>query len=184
VRRHDDLGLTVCAYGGAFAGSAIDLGSRFLLGFVDRFPPAARRVVDLGCGTGVLSVAAARALPDSRVLAIDESWAAVRSARATAAANALASRIAVEQSDALQGVTDGSVELVLCNAPFHRGTARESATAFKMIDGAARALAPGGELWMVFNSHLPYLPALRRVVGRTAVAGRNPRFTVTRSVRR
>ena len=43
---------------------------------------------------------------------------------------------------------------------------------------------PSGELWMVFNSHLPYLPALRRVVGRTTVAGQNPRFTVTRSVRR
>ena len=37
---------------------------------------------------------------------------------------------------------------------------------------------------MVFNSHLPYLPALRRVVGRTTVAGQNPRFTVTRSMRR
>ena len=118
------------------------------------------------------------------MLAIDESWAAVRSARATAAANALAGRITVEQSDGLQGVVDGSVSLVLCNPPFHRGTARESATAFEMIDGAARALVPDGELWMVFNSHLPYLPALRRVVGRTTVAGQNPRFTVTRSVRR
>ncbi len=146
--------------------------------------PARGTIVDLGCGTGVLSVAAARALPDTQVLAIDESWAAVRSARATAAANALADRITVEQSDGLQGVADGSVSLVLCNPPFHRGTARESATAFAMIDEAARALAPGGELWMVFNSHLPYLPALRRVVGRTTVAGQNPRFTVTRSVRR
>ena len=134
--------LTVCAYGGAFAGSSIDLGSRFLISFVDRLAPGAGTIVDLGCGTGVLSVAAARARPDTHVLAIDESWAAVRSARATAAANALAGRITVEQSDGLQGVTDGSVNLVLCNPPFHRGTARESATAFEMIDGAARALVP------------------------------------------
>ena len=142
TRRHDDLGVTVCAYGGAFAGSSIDLGSRFLISFVDRLAPGAGTIVDLGCGTGVLSVAAARARPDTHVLAIDESWAAVRSARATAAANALAGRITVEQSDGLQGVADGSVSLVLCNPPFHRGTARESATAFEMIDDAARALVP------------------------------------------
>jgi 16S rRNA (guanine1207-N2)-methyltransferase len=185
TRRHDDLGgVTVCAYGGAFAGSSIDLGSRFLIGFLDRLSPGAGTIVDLGCGTGVLSVAVARVWPDTRVLAIDESWAAVRSARATVVANALAGRITVEQADGLQGVADGSVSLVLCNPPFHRGAARESATAFAMIDSAARALASNGELWMVFNSHLPYLPALRRAVGRTSVAGQNPSFTVTRSVRR
>ena len=184
TRRHDDLGLTVCAYGGAFAGSSVDLGSRFLISFADRLARGARTVVDLGCGTGVLSVAAARARPDSQVIAIDESWAAVRSARATAAINGLADRITVEQSDGIQGVPDGSVDLVLCNPPFHRGPARESATAFAMIDGAGRVLVPGGELWTVFNSHLPYLPALRRAVGRTTVIGQNPRFTVTRSVRR
>jgi 16S rRNA (guanine1207-N2)-methyltransferase len=51
-----------------------------------------------------------------------------------------------------------------------------------MIGEAARTLVPGGELWTVYNSHLPYLRALRRLVGRTTVAGQNPRYTVTRSV--
>jgi 16S rRNA (guanine1207-N2)-methyltransferase len=45
-------------------------------------------------------------------------------------------------------------------------------------------LAPQGELWTVFNRHLPYLPALERHVGPTAVKGRNPKFTVTVSIRR
>ena len=48
---------------------------------------------------------------------------------------------------------------------------------------AARALRPGGELWTVFNSHLPYLPALRRTVGSTTVLGQNPKYVVARSVR-
>jgi ubiquinone/menaquinone biosynthesis C-methylase UbiE len=47
-----------------------------------------------------------------------------------------------------------------------------------------RVLAPGGELWTVFNRHLAYLPALERYVGPTVVEGRNPKFTVTRSSRR
>ncbi len=184
TRRHDDLGLTVCAYGGAFAGSSVDLGSRFLISFVDRLARGARTIVDLGCGTGVLSVAAARARPDSQVIAIDESWAAVRSARALPRSTVWPTGSPSSSRTGCRVSPTARWSLVLCNPPFHRGTARESATAFAMIDGAARVLVPGGELWTVFNSHLPYLPALRRAVGRTTVVGQNPRFTVTRSVRR
>jgi len=36
----------------------------------------------------------------------------------------------------------------------------------------------------VFNSHLHYQPALQRVIGPTREVGRNPKFTVTASVRK
>jgi 16S rRNA (guanine1207-N2)-methyltransferase len=83
----------------------------------------------------------------------------------------------------MAGVADGSVDLVLCNPPFHRGNSRDSAVAFEMLADAARALRLGGELWTVYNSHLPYLRTLRRLVGSTSVVGQNTGFTVTRSVR-
>jgi len=51
----------------------------------------------------------------------------------------------------------------------------------KLFEAAARVLAPGGELWTVYNSHLQYRPALERYVGPTVEEGRNPKFTVTRS---
>jgi len=181
VSTNAELGLTVCAHGGAFAGAAVDLGTRFLLSFRDSYPPG-ERVVDLGCGTGLLAVAAAQALPDATVLALDESRAAVQSAEATAKANGVAGRVEVRRTHLMRGVDDHSVDLILCNPPFHRGNTRDSAVAFEMIGEAARTLRPGGELWTVFNSHLPYLRALRRVVGRTTVAGQNAGFTVTRSV--
>jgi 16S rRNA (guanine1207-N2)-methyltransferase len=38
---HLDLGLWVCAHGAAFAGTKIDIGTRFLLEFLDRMQPAA-----------------------------------------------------------------------------------------------------------------------------------------------
>ena len=178
----DELGLTVRAHGAAFAGATVDLGTRYLLGFRATWPGAARTVVDLGCGTGLLAVGAARALPAAAVLALDESRAAVSSATATAEANGVADRVEVRRTQLMRGVADHSVDLVLCNPPFHRGNTRDSSVAFEMIGEAARTLAPGGELWLVYNSHLPYLRALRRVVGRTTVAGQNAHFTVTRSV--
>jgi len=52
----------------------------------------------------------------------------------------------------------------------------------RLITDAARVLAPGGELRVVFNSHLRYQPTLRRLVGETRQVARNSKFTITSSV--
>jgi 16S rRNA (guanine1207-N2)-methyltransferase len=95
----------------------------------------------------------------------------------------VAERVTVQRSHLLSAVPDASADLVLCNPPFHRGTARDSDVAFAMFADAGRALRPGGELWTVFNTHLPYLRALRRLVGPTRVVAQNPGYLVTRSAR-
>jgi len=53
----------------------------------------------------------------------------------------------------------------------------------RMLADARRVLKPGGELWVVFNTHLGYRDYLNRTVGPTRQAGRNSKFTVTVSVR-
>ncbi len=180
---HDDLDLTVVAHGGVFAGTGVDVGTRVLLDRLDRLPGDATSVVDLGSGNGVLAAAVARALPSARVRAVDVSAAAVRSTAATAAANGVGDRVEAVRVDGFAGVDEGSVDLVVCNPPFHRGTAVDRETAPRLFAGAAQALRPGGELWTVWNSHLPYLPILRNRVGSTQVVVQTPRFTVTRSTR-
>ncbi|MGY1601891.1 class I SAM-dependent methyltransferase [Geodermatophilus sp. SYSU D00815] len=180
-RHHPDLGLTVCAHGAAFAGTKVDLGTRALL----RDRPgdvAGSTALDLGCGTGVLATALARAHPDLEVLATDQSAAAVASAAATAAANDV--RVTVLRDDAAAGVPDGGVDLVVCNPPFHVGAAVVTTAADRLFAAAGRVLRPGGRLWTVFNSPLPHPVALRRLVGPTRVVARDRRFTVTVSTRR
>ena len=78
----------------------------------------------------------------------------------------------------------GSADLILLNPPFHVGAAVHAGAGIKLIEAAGRVLAPGGELWTVFNSHLHYRPALERLVGPTREVGRNPKFTVTASTRK
>lgn len=178
---HPELGLWVCAQGGAFAGTKLDIGTRYLLGFLPQMKPDAVTAVDLGCGTGILAAALARARPGLAILASDESAAAVASARATAEANDLA--ITVQRDDGLSAQPDGCADLVLLNPPFHVGSAVQPGVALKLFDEAARVLKPGGELWTVFNSHLSYRAALTRSVGPTRQVGRNAKFTVTVSTR-
>ncbi|WP_409333200.1 class I SAM-dependent methyltransferase [Trujillonella humicola] len=183
-RRDDATGLTVCASGAAFAGPRVDDGTRALLRALPDMAPDAGTALDLGCGTGVLAAALASARPQLSVLATDQSAAAVVSARATAAANGLAGRIEVTRDDAAARVPAGSVDLVVCNPPFHLGTAVVTAAADRLFAAAARVLRPGGQLWTVYNNRLPHRAALRRLVGPTRVADAGRQFTVTVSTRR
>jgi 16S rRNA (guanine1207-N2)-methyltransferase len=163
-QEHPDLGLTVCAHGAAFAGTKIDIGTRALLAVLDRMPRDARTALDLGCGTGVLAAALAGARPGLAVVAVDRSAAAAASATATAAVNGLADRIEVRRDDAAASLPEGSVDLVVCNPPFHLGAAVVTAAADRLFAGAARVLRPGGELWTVYNSALRHRPALQRII--------------------
>jgi len=182
-QQHADLDLWVCAHGTAFAGTKLDIGTRFLLEFVHRMDPAASTAVDLGCGTGVIAAALARSRPQLNVLATDESAGAVSSALATMAANELTERVQVLRDDAMSTLPDASVDLIVCNPPFHLGTSVHTGAAQKLFEAAGRVLRPGAQMWTVFNSHLTYRGHLNRVVGPTRVMGRNAKFTVAVSTR-
>jgi len=137
----------------------------------------------------VIAAFLARARPHARILATDQSAAAVASARLTAAANGVAARadgtgVTVARDDGLGAVPDAAADLIVLNPPFHIGAAVHTGVALKLFADAARVLRPGGELWCVWNSHLHYRPQLERLVGPTRQIGRNRTFTVTASTRR
>jgi 16S rRNA (guanine1207-N2)-methyltransferase len=92
--------------------------------------------------------------------------------------------VEVCRDDAAATVAAGSVDLVVCNPPFHLGAAVVTAAADRLFAAAARVLRPGGELWCVYNSSLPHRPALGRLVGPTRTIGKGARFVVTVSSRR
>lgn len=182
-RREMHDGLIVCAYGGAFAGTSIDIGTRFLVAQLPSLD-AAGEVIDLACGTGVIAATLALRHPALRVLACDQSAVAVASARATVAANGVADRVDVVRDDMLRSRRDESSGFITLNPPFHVGAAVHEGIAPRMFADAARVLRPGGELWTVWNSALQYRPALERLVGPTRQVSRNAKFTVTASTRR
>ena len=182
-QRDPELGLTVVAHGGVFAGTGVDIGTRFLLGQLVAAVPDAASAVDLACGSGVVAAWLARERPGVVVRATDRSAAAAASARLTAAANGVADRVQVTRADGLEHLADASERLVVLNPPFHSDAALHTGIAAHLFADAARVLAPGGELWCVWNSNLRYRPLLERIVGPTRQVARNARFTVTASRR-
>jgi 16S rRNA (guanine1207-N2)-methyltransferase len=106
----------------------------------------------------------------------------VRSARATASANDVAGQVRVTRDDALGAEDGASADLIVCNPPFHIGSAVHTGAAISMFRAAGRVLRPGGELWTVYNAHLNYRGVLKRLVGPTDVVGHNRKFTVARTI--
>ncbi|MEV1067193.1 methyltransferase [Streptomyces sp. NPDC050263] len=183
----DDLGGTlsgrpVVNHAGVFCAERLDIGTRFFLG---RLPSTdgPRRVVDLGCGNGIVGTAVALANPEAEVLFTDESFQAVASAEATYKANGVPGQAEFRVGDGLAGVADDSVDLVLNNPPFHSHQATTDATAWRMFTGARRALRPGGELWVVGNRHLGYHVKLKRLFGNCELIAGEPKFVVLKAVR-
>jgi 16S rRNA (guanine1207-N2)-methyltransferase len=177
-QHHEDLDLIVCAFGGVFGGTKLDLGTRHLVAELAQMEPRARIAVDLGCGTGIVASLLARTRPELQVIATDQSAAAVASTQATAIANGLAERISVTRDDAMSTIGDASVDLVVCNPPFHLGNSVHAGAALKLFEAAGRVLRPGGELWTVFNTHLGYRASLERLVGPTKTVRQDDKFTV------
>lgn len=182
-QRHDDMGLTIAAHGGVFAGSGIDIGTRLLLDHIPEMR-AAERAIDLASGSGVVAAALALARPELRVLATDQSAAAIASTRATATANGVGDRVEVVRADGLETVETASAQLIVLNPPFHVGAAVHTGLAERLFVEAARALEPGGELWVVWNTPLNYRPILDKTIGSTKQVQRTNKFTVTSSRRR
>jgi HemK-related putative methylase len=132
---------------GAFFAACLDAGEL-----------AGRSVLDLGTGSGVCALAAAR--HTGQVVAVDISRAAVRCARANALINQLEHRVDVRHGDLFEPVAGERFDLVLFNPPFQLGTPEdERDAAWRSVDVAARFarglgahLAPAGEALLLLST--------------------------------
>lgn len=135
---------------GAFAWGRLDDGTAALVRAMEIQPDEA--LLDLGCGTGLLALAAARR--GAHVTAVDADLCAIESARLTLQANGVTGEVSL--SDCAQAVLDRRFDVVLCNPPFHQGVGVEYDVAHQMIRDAATVLRPGGRFYLVSNAFIRY----------------------------
>jgi 16S rRNA (guanine1207-N2)-methyltransferase len=138
---------------GVFSATRLDDGTRLL---VENLPPLeGKRVLDVGCGYGVIGIVAARRGAVA-VDMVDASLLAVAAARANVRLHGLDQQANALPSDALAAVARRSYDMVLSNPPFHAGKAVDYDVARVFVEQARPLLGPGGRLALVANRFIRY----------------------------
>lgn len=162
---------------GMFSFDRVDAGSRFLS---EQLPADIKgQVADFCAGWGFLSVAIAERSAGLAGLDLYEAdHAALQAAGRTLAR--LMPNLPVKKfwHDLAGEPVIERYDVIVMNPPFHRGRAAEPELGSTIIRAAAKALKPGGRLFMVANRQLPYEPVLARVFSSHAEIARNDAFKV------
>jgi 16S rRNA (guanine1207-N2)-methyltransferase len=137
---------------GVFAAGRLDAGSALLLENLRPTPGA--RVLDIGCGCGVLGLAARRR-GAAQVDMLDVSLAALASARASVALTDTTG-VRVFAGDRVTAIGGARYDLIVTNPPFHQGKQTDYETTPRLLREALPLLAPNGRLLLVANGFLPY----------------------------
>ncbi len=110
-----DTALTVMALPGVFSADGLDLGTQMLLASL---PPMAGKLLDFGCGAGVIGSVLAKRNPDLAVSMVDINALALESSRRTLAVNGLNGH--VHASDVYSDIAE-TFQHIVSNPPFHAG---------------------------------------------------------------
>ena len=140
--RVEGVDLNLLTDRGVFSGRQIDKGTAVLIRSMEL--PGEGRVLDLGCGYGVVGIAAAMRTPGTMVTLVDIN------ARATELAGencrrAGVSNVEVLTGDVAQVLDDRTFDVILCNPPYRMG----KKIVIGILSDAAHRLNPGGSLWIV-----------------------------------
>jgi 16S rRNA G1207 methylase RsmC len=128
-----------------FARGGLDPATAMLADAFEVSPGS--QVLDLGAGTGLLGLLAAKLEPTSRCYLVDSDPLAVELATRNIALNQL-DNASVHLSNVLAALPDVRFDLVLMNPPFHRDRRPDRSIAARFVEESRRALTPAGAIYV------------------------------------
>lgn len=149
-----------------FSPTAVDKGTGAMLSFVEF--KEGDKVLDLGCGCGVVGIVAAKQIGAENVVMCDISGNAVQLSKQNAELNGV-SAVTIRQSDGLKEISETGFTLILSNPPYHT----DFAVAKGFIEDGFKKLAIGGKMVMVTKRLDWYRNKLASVFGGVTVKEKN-----------
>lgn len=167
-----DTKLTIKSLPGVFSYGEFDAGSQLL---IDSLPELHGKVLDFGCGAGVIGTIQALKSPGIELEMCDINAFAIASSTATLEANGLKGRVFA--SDIYSDTAD-DYDFLISNPPFHSGLDTSYTATESLLQRAPQHLSAHGELFIVANSFLKYPPIIQTAFGNCAAINKTKKFTV------
>lgn len=162
--RIKEKNLTLHTEGDVFSPTGLDRGTAAMLSCVCFAPED--KVLDLGCGCGIVGILAASLIGADQVTMCDISKTALSCAEQNAAANGVLNGLTILYSDGLAAITDTDYTLILSNPPYHT----DFSVAKGFIEQGYRHLATGGRMYMVTKRKDWYKNKLISVFGGVSIS--------------
>lgn len=166
------------SYPGLFAKGSLDAGTALLLSALTDLGPLGSataetpRVLDFGCGTGIIAAHVQGRYPSSRIEITDVDSLAIQAALEnvpTATAHTVA---------ALDDLGPGRFDLIVSNPPIHSGRDEDYTVLARLITQSGTRLTPRGRLVIVVQRRVPVEPWLTVAYAQVAKLAEDTRFTV------
>lgn len=125
-----------------FSPNSIDIGTLAMLSAVEFLPDD--KILDMGCGYGVVGILAAKLIGQENVTMCDISESAVKQAKINAELNGVLD-IDIKISDGFSKITDNDFTLIMSNPPYHA----DFSVPKHFIEVGFKKLAVGGKIVMV-----------------------------------
>lgn len=167
--------LNIFALPAVFSSAELDGGTSLLLSTFHKSDRLTGKVLDLGCGAGVIGASLKQQFPKIKLVMSDIHAMALASSERTLAENQLEGDVIA--SDVFSHI-EGRFDLIVSNPPFHDGVDTAYQAVEKLIYQAKAHLNKGGELRIVANAFLPYPDLLDRTFGKHEVLAKSNKFKV------
>ncbi len=168
-----DIKLTVAALPGVFSQKELDVGTQLLLHNLPE--KMAGKVLDFGCGAGVISAFIAKKYPQVQLSLLDVNALALESAKKTLALNKLQGHVFA--SDGLSQVNE-KYQHVVSNPPFHQGIKTSYSATETFLTQIKNFMSKNADITLVANNFLHYQQIMDQHITKTTLITNKSGFAI------
>jgi len=156
-----------------FAKGKLDLATKLLIENVE--VEDGSKILDLGCGSGVIGIAISKLGKNIDVTYVDDDYAATEVTKDNLIKND-SKNFAVFLSNEFDKIKERKFDLIVSNPPFHLGKQTSKIVASEFIKKSYFSLSPKGKLYIVCNAFLPYEKSIKNIFGNCEIVARTPAY--------